>query len=261
MQQVINIGAATGDGTGDKGQVPGIKVNANCTELYSNAVFVGTDSGAANAYVVSTFAPQPAAPIALSVGMMLRLIPGAGNGNTGPSTLNFAGTGVRNIVNSLGEALLGGEFVAGVPSIVIWNGTSWVQQLLSIAALLQSFQVYEDTITLAAAQAADTWQVTAVPPGAMVVTGGYLLNVVITNSTTDTISLTAPVDAVPKSSTASFSPVFAKGGASINNTGATISLRYSAPQEISSVYYSGIDVACSENLPIGATIQVTLVVL
>jgi hypothetical protein len=137
MQQVINIGAATGDGTGDKGQVPGIKVNANCTELYSSAVFLGTDSGAANAYVVSTFAPQPALPVSLGVGMMLRFTPGAGNGNTGPSTLNFAGTGVRNIVNSLGEALLGGEFVAGTPTIVIWNGASWVQQLLSIAALSQ----------------------------------------------------------------------------------------------------------------------------
>jgi hypothetical protein len=132
-QQVINVGSVPGDGTGDRGQVPGQKVNANCTELYSNAVFLGTDSGTVNSFVVSAFAPQPAAPITLAAGMTLRFVPASTN--SGPCVMNFAATGGRNIVNSLLSPLTGGEFQTGVPATLIYTGSDWMQPMLSVASL------------------------------------------------------------------------------------------------------------------------------
>jgi hypothetical protein len=126
-QQLINVGTVAGDGTGDRGQVPGQKVNSNCTDLYSSAVYLGTDTGSVNAMVVAAFAPQPAAPIALAAGMTVRVIPAVLN--TGPATLNFGGTGVRAIVSFLNTALVGGELQSGIPTNLMYDGTSWRQQI------------------------------------------------------------------------------------------------------------------------------------
>src|SRR5208337_4462649 len=134
-QQLINVGSAPGDGTGSRGQAPGNIINQNNTELYSNAVYLGTDSGAPNAYIVATYAPAPATGVTLAPGTQLRFNPL--NANTGPATMNFAGTGVRAIVNSLGDGLSGGELEPGVPATLTYNGAAWMQSLLSIAALLQ----------------------------------------------------------------------------------------------------------------------------
>jgi hypothetical protein len=134
-QQVVFVGTVTGDGTGARGQVPWNAFNTNSTELYSKAAFFGVDSGAANAYVVAlaTLQPQPAVAPTLVAGIPVRFIPT--HPSTGPSTLNFAGTGAVSIVNPLGAALTGTEIQAQ-PIELMYNGTAWQILTPSTVALL-----------------------------------------------------------------------------------------------------------------------------
>lgn len=91
----------------------------------------GSDSGAANAYVVSLGVFNSLAPFTLASGQMVRFIPA--NANTGASTVNVAGSGAKALVNSFGGALTGGEIVAAAPVWIQYNGTSWaiVNQVVS----------------------------------------------------------------------------------------------------------------------------------
>jgi hypothetical protein len=134
-QQVVNVGSVAGDGTGDKGQVPFQKTNANFTELYSTGPFSAADSGAVNAYVVTLASLKPAPALAPLLFIGLTLTISAINANTGPSTLNFAGTGAKSIVNASGSAVTGGEIQATQPTTLQYNGTAW--QVLSPPTLLQ----------------------------------------------------------------------------------------------------------------------------
>ncbi len=79
--------------------------------------FSGTDSGAANAAVV-TVAP---AGFARTTGVKVSF--SAAAVNTTAATLNVNGTGVAAIVNQLGNACTGGELF--LPVTVQWNGTAW----------------------------------------------------------------------------------------------------------------------------------------
>lgn len=85
-----------------------------------NFNYFGTDSGAAGAAVVTPLSPFLSTPV-LVVGMQVAFSPVASN--PGTATLNFAGTGVKNIVNQLGNACTGGEL--SLPLVVEWNGVSW----------------------------------------------------------------------------------------------------------------------------------------
>lgn len=78
----------------------------------------GTDSGAANAYVVTTVAP-------LGPGLRTgsRFIFKAVNANTGASTLNVDGTGVIAIKKAVSTALTGGDINAGQIVEVVYDGT------------------------------------------------------------------------------------------------------------------------------------------
>jgi hypothetical protein len=136
MQQVVNVGSVAFDGTGDKGQVPFNKANSNFTDLYSHSVFSGVDTGAANAYVVATFTPTPAAAIALSVGMIVIFTPV--NANNAASTLNFAGTGAIAIVDPLGAALDGAELLTTGPVGVRYTGSAWQTIFTNSAALIET---------------------------------------------------------------------------------------------------------------------------
>lgn len=82
----------------------------------SVAPIYGTDSGTANAYVLS--APST---FSLTVGALVRFNPA--HPNNGPSTANVGGSGVQNIVNQAGNALTGGEL--SVPTWIQWTGSSW----------------------------------------------------------------------------------------------------------------------------------------
>jgi len=82
--------------------------------------FYGVDSGSTNAYVITL-----SGSIALSFtsGALVRFT--AGSANTGPSTANVAGLGVKSIVGVSGGALVGGELSSTGPNWIQWNGTAW----------------------------------------------------------------------------------------------------------------------------------------
>lgn len=80
-----------------------------------------TDTGAADAYVLT---PQGAmqAPWNYALGMRVRFAPA--NANTGASTINVGGVGASTITKG-GDALTGGELLAGVLYTLVYNGTSF----------------------------------------------------------------------------------------------------------------------------------------
>lgn len=90
----------------------------------------GTDSGVANAYVVSLGVFNPLAPFTLSAGQIVRFIPN--NTNTGLATVNVAGTGAKSVVNGVGLGLSGGEIVANYPVWLQYTGAVWILLAYSV---------------------------------------------------------------------------------------------------------------------------------
>lgn len=88
-------------------------------------VVTGTDGGAANAY---TLTPTNAL-LAYTSRFTAVFSPTADN--TGASTLNISGLGVKDLKSVSGEALLAGELVAGVLYAAFYNGTEF--RLLSVS--------------------------------------------------------------------------------------------------------------------------------
>jgi hypothetical protein len=90
----------------------------------------GTSTGSANAQVVSSLVP---AGFALTTGLIVMFK--AGFTNTGATTLNLAGTGVKNVYRAgkgLGiVALTNSQIEAGQMTIVSYDGTQY--QLLNVA--------------------------------------------------------------------------------------------------------------------------------
>lgn len=87
---------------------------------FSGAVLVtGTDGGAANAYTVT---PSTALP-SYSSRMAVVFVPTADN--TGASTLNISGLGVKALKAVDGLALAAGDLVAGMVYVAIYNGTEF----------------------------------------------------------------------------------------------------------------------------------------
>ena len=127
-QQIVNVGSVAGDGTGDDGQVPFNKTNANFTELYGTAFYFGVDSGTAGAYVITTASLKPnPTGYTLATGTIVRFTPL--NANPGAATLQFASAPAIAVVNTIGGPLVGGEFSPATPTLLEYNGTAW--QLLS----------------------------------------------------------------------------------------------------------------------------------
>lgn len=98
---------------------------------YINSVEYLADTGAANAYAV-TF-PSSIAPTVYAAGM--RVTFKAANANTGASTLNVNGLGVKTICKSVGVGLNVGDILAGQIVIVEYGGTNF--QLLSANSAVQ----------------------------------------------------------------------------------------------------------------------------
>lgn len=67
MQQIINVGVVAGDGTGDKGQVPFSKVNANFAQLYAQTFNAVANFGADPTGVLDSTAAIQAAIVAARV--------------------------------------------------------------------------------------------------------------------------------------------------------------------------------------------------
>lgn len=88
-------------------------------QLDPQLVAFGTDSGAANAAVVTLTGPVTG--YVRAVGSKVNFTAAAVN--TGAATLNVNGTGAAAIVNQVGSALTGGEL--SLPTVVMWTGTQW----------------------------------------------------------------------------------------------------------------------------------------
>ena len=91
---------------------------------------LGTDSGAANAYVVTV----PMTLTAYQVGMVVRFIP-ANASTLGGSTINVNGLGVVDLLGQAGLALQEKEVATGLTA-AIYNGTAFVL-LYSIGGTVQ----------------------------------------------------------------------------------------------------------------------------
>ena len=87
-------------------------------DVQGGAATFGLDSGVANAYS-TTLTP---ALVANTMGMALRIK--IANSNTGASTINF-GIGASPLRNAQGQALSGGELVAGYIYECYWNGSGY----------------------------------------------------------------------------------------------------------------------------------------
>lgn len=106
--------------------IPGLlaRAEAEATEFnlvaagFSLLAFQGTDSGAANAYVVTT---QGAPTGSYSDGQIVEFK--AANANNGNSTINVNGIGVVGLVQSNGQTLAAGAIVANTWYRVIYNST------------------------------------------------------------------------------------------------------------------------------------------
>lgn len=92
------------------------RVLAAFADQVPQAPFYGVDSGAVNAYVISSIAA-----FTLATGALVRFT--TTNPNTGSSTANVGGTGTQPIVNQYGNALTGGEI--SVPTWLQWTGSAW----------------------------------------------------------------------------------------------------------------------------------------
>jgi hypothetical protein len=91
----------------------------NEAEIKQGRVTWGTDSGTADAYVVTL----PYAPSAYTEGLEVRFKPGAEN--TGAATINVNGLGVKAIKRHDGSAVQAGDIVAGAGYVVIYDGTDF----------------------------------------------------------------------------------------------------------------------------------------
>jgi len=87
--------------------------NQNVRDSVRNVL---TDTGAANAYVVSLTSVSVGKPIYFR----------ATNTNTGASTLSTTATGVKSLVNSDGSALSASQIRANNALLVTWDGTKFV---------------------------------------------------------------------------------------------------------------------------------------
>lgn len=119
------------------GNVPASELDANYSVL-SNAINdlgtyanYGTDTGAANAYILGY---PSGITITLADGIPASFIPL--NNNTGASTINVGGSGSLPLVRPDGSALLLGDLNTGNIYPIIYNATSGSWQL---TALTQSF--------------------------------------------------------------------------------------------------------------------------
>lgn len=90
------------------------------SQVQNDTFNYATDAGAANAYVVSL----SLAPSSYVAGQ--RVTFKATNANTGASTLNLNGLGVKNIVNQSASALVANDILAGSTVSVVYDGTNFV---------------------------------------------------------------------------------------------------------------------------------------
>lgn len=123
------------------GQTPStanLEQQAIASARYSSAGNFFTDSGTANAYVLSPVSPFKS-PVSSTAGegyyngMVIRFR--AGNANSGASTVNVNNAGSKSLVKSDGStALTTGDIPANTEVEFVYNGTNFVQSLGKVPA-------------------------------------------------------------------------------------------------------------------------------
>lgn len=91
----------------------------------TNRTYIGTTIGGTGDAVTVSVA-VPSAGFSLSNRVIVVLVPTAAN--TGPTTLNFLSTGVKNVLKPSGAGLIacaGGEFQIGIPIMAYYDGTQY----------------------------------------------------------------------------------------------------------------------------------------
>lgn len=91
--------------------------------IYASSGVGYVDSGAVNAYILTPLSPKLAPP-SYSLQMSVRFI--ALNSNTGASTINVDGLGVKNIKDADGNDLIAGEISIGKIIELVYNGTNFI---------------------------------------------------------------------------------------------------------------------------------------
>lgn len=120
------------------------------TEIKLGTVQWGTDTGAANAYVVAL----PYAPAAYVAGLIVRFKPD--NTNTGASTVNVNALGVKAIKRPNGDALQAGDIDADAAVELVYDGTNFIvmHTLVSIVDLAETERLAAAAEAVAAAASA-----------------------------------------------------------------------------------------------------------
>ena len=109
----------------------GISPTADDDDLFAQAaaryasggVFYQDSSATANAFVLAGTADF-VMPKSYFVGMTCQFV--AANTNSGPSTVNVSGIGVKNVRDETGAALAGGEIVAGQQVTLFYSGSALI---------------------------------------------------------------------------------------------------------------------------------------
>lgn len=109
------------------GNQPLSLVDGDFTAVYNPLVSLNTfsnfytDTGAANAYVITVSSPQT---VSQAAGLRVQFI--AANANTGASTLQINANAAKNIKNANGTALTTGQIPANSIADVIYDGTQYL---------------------------------------------------------------------------------------------------------------------------------------
>src|ERR1019366_3030655 len=129
LRQATSMAAMIGQYINTYGSVDALD-NANITALVSNfntavggsivgTIKSGADTGAANAYVVTT------TPTITTLSQYTTVVFQANHANTMASTINVDGFGITQIVNTTQTALSANQIVHNGIYVVIFDGTYW----------------------------------------------------------------------------------------------------------------------------------------
>ncbi|MFZ0271007.1 MAG: hypothetical protein WAL34_04070 [Acidobacteriaceae bacterium] len=153
---------------------------AQITAVQTNELESGIDSsGAANTITVNL------SPVPTAVVQNMTIVVTVANANTGATTLNLNGLGAKSVTRN-GNALTGGEMIAGQNYQFSYNGTSW--NMMSPPA--NASQIYNGTAPTTGT--ANAQVLASVTPGGFSL--GYGVVVTFTAGNTNTGATTLNVD-------------------------------------------------------------------
>lgn len=109
---------------------------AEAIAIYAQTGSYCSDGGSANTYVLSDVPATKIPPTSYFIGMKFNFLPS--NTNTGASTVNYEGLGVKNIIlNDGSTALSGGEIVANRLCTLVYDGTAFRVETINSSTFLQ----------------------------------------------------------------------------------------------------------------------------